>query len=169
VAEKQRTEAGVRRYFSVREHATLKFRRWQQKRGQSKGPLGLGFISDEDLIELMTSFALAEIEREKHITASFPVEAHRAGSPDMAEATKTFSPESQGVIAEAVANDATCYEKAKAKGEPTFTLRAQDMTAPQTILHWMSLNAETLTHTKLASAGAIAAVMRDWPHRKRAD
>jgi hypothetical protein len=167
--QKQRTEAGVRRYHSVREHAKTELRR---KMGGA-----LAFLTEDDLVKMLTDFALDEMAWEKRIMNEATVTAHRVGEDPRvatisAEAEKilgTFREVDRATMASAIAADATCFAKAQAKGEPTFTLRAQDLTAPQTILFWMGLNAETLTHHKLSQAGSIAATMRDWPHRKRAD
>lgn len=46
-----------------------------------------------------------------------------------------------------VDRDAECFRKAKEKGEPTFTLRAQDVTAPAVVNLW--------------------ACMQVWLHRQR--
>jgi len=36
----------------------------------------------------------------------------------------------------------SCFDKAKEKGEPTFTLRSQDLTAPMTVEFWITLQME---------------------------
>ncbi len=94
--------------------------------------------------------------------------------------------------------DRTCFEKAKATGEPTFTLRAQDVTADLSIDFWLIVQQEVrramndgatieeakecVRHThvvpiqppmfrslKIDGAAKIAEAMRVWPDRKVAD
>ncbi len=71
-----------------------------------------------------------------------------------------------------------CYRKAKEKGEPTFTLRAQDFTAPLVIIDWIReqvaqeiapTGAARCSDEKLREAFERALEMRNWPHRKVAD
>lgn len=39
-------------------------------------------------------------------------------------------------------SDQTCFDKARAAGEPTFTLRAQDLLADLAVDFWVSANVE---------------------------
>ena len=66
-------------------------------------------------------------------------------------------------------SDQSCYQKAKAKGERTFTLRAQDESSPKIIAAWIKENIETAPEDKLIEALGAAIEMRQHPHRKRAD
>ena len=65
--------------------------------------------------------------------------------------------------------DQDCFTKAKAKGEQTFTLRAQDRSSPQTIVFWIMQNIETCPPTKLFDALQDAINMRNYKERKNAD
>lgn len=65
--------------------------------------------------------------------------------------------------------DSTSAEKAHRKGERTFTLRAQDKTAPATVCKWITANIETAPADKLREALEDALTMRAWPSRKAAD
>lgn len=66
-------------------------------------------------------------------------------------------------------SDATCYSKAVAKGEDTFTVRSQDYTAPSIVCEWVKQNIYTCPADKLREALERAIKMRDWPSRKTAD
>jgi len=63
------------------------------------------------------------------------------------------------------------FEKARAKGEPTFTLRSQDFSAPAVVDYWANLNMGAMgpTHPKIIQAREIAEKMRRWPGRRQAD
>ena len=67
--------------------------------------------------------------------------------------------------------DYACFVKAKDKGEPTFTLRAQDESAPMVVEFWAETNALRLgpQHPKILQAFAIAEKMKQWPNRRQAD
>lgn len=67
--------------------------------------------------------------------------------------------------------DYACFAKAKEKGEPTFSLRAQDYSAPAVIEYWANLNQDHLgpAHPKIVQARQIAETMRAWPARRPAD
>jgi hypothetical protein len=65
--------------------------------------------------------------------------------------------------------DCSCFQKAKAKGEQTFTLRAQDISSPITICYWILANIQTAPPHKLRCALEDALTMRDHPNRKYAD
>jgi hypothetical protein len=65
--------------------------------------------------------------------------------------------------------DCACFEKAKERGQHTFTLVAQDYTAPEAIIEWIKLNIETAPAEKLRCALEDALVMRDHSSRKHAD
>lgn len=57
--------------------------------------------------------------------------------------------------------DADCYQKARAKGEQTFTVREQDNSAPEVICFWIQRNIRTASKQKLVDALLDAIVMRD--------
>jgi len=67
--------------------------------------------------------------------------------------------------------DFACFVKAKDKGEKTFTIRAQDSSAPEVIEFWAYLNEPALGsgHPKIVGARAMAEQMRAWPGRRQAD
>lgn len=68
-----------------------------------------------------------------------------------------------------MAYKSTCKTLAKvAEDEPIFVLRAQDLTAPDTIMAWIAKNPE-LPKDKLAEALRCAQAMRQWPKRKMPD
>lgn len=56
--------------------------------------------------------------------------------------------------------DVNCYEKARARGQLTFTVVEQDLTAPGTILDWIDRNFETAPIPKLRDAFETALAMR---------
>ncbi len=62
--------------------------------------------------------------------------------------------------AKQMASDNTCYSKAVARGQSTFTLVEQDKTAPKTILRWIELNWDTAPESKLEDAFENALRMR---------
>lgn len=66
-------------------------------------------------------------------------------------------------------SDTTCHAKAKARGQQTFTLVAQDASAVKTIAHWIYLNIETCPAEKLHQAIDDCVAMRDFPNKKNAD
>jgi len=66
-------------------------------------------------------------------------------------------------------SDASCYERARAKGLDTFTLIASDLSSPKTIAYWILENIETAPMHKLVDALQHALVMRATPNRKHAD
>lgn len=63
----------------------------------------------------------------------------------------------------------TCYKKAKETGQKTFTLIAQDRTAPKTICQWIASNIGNASDDKLREALEAALTMRRYPHRRKAD
>lgn len=65
--------------------------------------------------------------------------------------------------------DTQCHAKAKARGEHTFTLVAQDLSAPKTIAFWIGENIETAPEDKLREALEDALIMRKHTSRKHAD
>lgn len=65
--------------------------------------------------------------------------------------------------------DSRCYQKARAKGERTFTVRSQDVTAAVTVAEWIKLNILTAPAAKLREALDDAIAMREWPNQKAAD
>lgn len=56
--------------------------------------------------------------------------------------------------------DQNCYEKAKARGQLTFTVVEQDASAPETILAWIGLNLLTAPIPKLRDAFETMLAMR---------
>lgn len=82
-------------------------------------------------------------------------------------------PESSSPATEPVETDTdyACFVKAKDNGESTFTLRAQDQSAPDVIDFWAAKNALVLgnEHPKIVQARQIAARMRVFPGRRQAD
>ena len=66
-------------------------------------------------------------------------------------------------------SEESCYTKAKALGERTFTLRAQDLTAPSTIGEWIKQNIRTAPREKLIEAIDAAIEMREWHNHKWPD
>jgi hypothetical protein len=166
--QRQRTVEGTERYYQIRERAVEKAQRFISKINNKRGGGLFGVITDKEIAHLLTSFALDEAKLAEDTKWVKDViagpEATKAEDP-LHAAMQADSAETKRVK-EA---DFQCFQKARAKGEPTFTLRAQDMTAPRVILYWMSLNCETLPNPKMADAGRIAFEMRHWPHRKLAD
>lgn len=67
------------------------------------------------------------------------------------------------------AMDKKCFEKAQAKGQQTFTLVEQDLSAPRTICFWIMENIETAPVGKLIDALQDALAMRAASVRKHAD
>ena len=93
--------------------------------------------------------------------------------------------------------DRSCFQKARANGEETFSLRSQDITAPLVIDFWVKVNQKVRAHLrcgltleaavaavrshyfmepevdandkKLARACAIAGKMEKWMNRRLAD
>lgn len=65
--------------------------------------------------------------------------------------------------------DSRCYQKAREKGERTFTVRSQDATAAVTVAEWIKLNILTAPAAKLREALDDAIAMREWPNQKAAD
>jgi hypothetical protein len=65
-------------------------------------------------------------------------------------------------------NDPNSTLNKAADDEPIFILRAQDMTAPQTVLEWMQRNPQ-IGEAKFAEARDCADAMRAWPERRKAD
>lgn len=69
---------------------------------------------------------------------------------------------------QSVAGDLGCFMRARAKGEPTFTLRAQDKSSFAAVVFWI-LNNSGAPVSKLQEALRIADMMREWPDQKEAD
>jgi hypothetical protein len=63
-----------------------------------------------------------------------------------------------------------CFEKARERGQRTFTLVEQDSTAPETIMEWIRLNLRTAPPNKLRDAfeDALYMIASDIP-KKNAD
>lgn len=94
-------------------------------------------------------------------------------------------------------SEVTCFEKAQERGQPTFTLIAQDITADLVVDFWIKAQQKVREHmdagltmtqavkavrsyyflepdvpaddAKLSGACAIAEAMSRWPNRKIAD
>jgi hypothetical protein len=66
-------------------------------------------------------------------------------------------------------NEQQCLEKAKARGDFTFTLVGQDRSSPTVIAEWIKQNIETAPEQKLVEALGKALLMRGTRHRKSAD
>jgi hypothetical protein len=66
-------------------------------------------------------------------------------------------------------SDQECFDKAKQRGDATFTVVGQDFTAPATICEWIKLNIETAPPAKLYAALDRAITMRAQLNRKAAD
>lgn len=60
----------------------------------------------------------------------------------------------------AIKMDKDCYDKAVARGQQTFTVVEQDITAPMVILRWIELNWETAPISKLRDAFEDALCMK---------
>lgn len=69
----------------------------------------------------------------------------------------------------AIQDDQSCYEKAKARGQQTFTLVEQDRSSPKVIAYWILENIETAPPEKLIDAVKDAIAMRGYAYRKSAD
>lgn len=67
-----------------------------------------------------------------------------------------------------MANKTSTLNKADNE-EMLFILRAQDVTAPKVILHWITENFETVSESKLYDAFNCALRMREHKTRKAAD
>ena len=65
--------------------------------------------------------------------------------------------------------DNTCIQKAKARGQMTFTVVEQDATAVETVAEWIKLNARTAPPAKLYEALEFVLAAREFPNQKRAD
>lgn len=103
---------------------------------------------------------------ERRGVASMP--SWSAISPDLRLAWVAAVKKAVESFSELVFADVGCFARAYAKGEPTFTLRAQDQTAAELVLKWIALNPKAPMH-KLEEAFAIARRMQSWPDQKRAD
>lgn len=62
-----------------------------------------------------------------------------------------------------------CFTRARLRGQATFTVVAQDRSAPRIICEWIKENIETCPQGKLFEALARAIEMRDFHFRKSAD
>ena len=65
--------------------------------------------------------------------------------------------------------DTAIHAKAKRRGQETFTLVEQDITAVRTIAHWIELNIETAPEAKLRDALEKCLRMRNWKNKKVPD
>lgn len=66
-------------------------------------------------------------------------------------------------------NDTQCHAKAKARGQRTFTVVEQDISAVKTIAHWIYLNIETSPAEKLRDALESCFKMREFQNKKNPD
>lgn len=57
--------------------------------------------------------------------------------------------------------DDACLDKVK-PGEPIFVLRGRDLSAPELVRLWMTVNQETLADDKAGEALQCAAAMEAW-------
>ena len=69
----------------------------------------------------------------------------------------------------AIRMDAECYKKAVERGQQTFTLVVQDISAPTIICEWIKQNIDHAPAEKLLDALEDAIAMREYPHRKFPD
>lgn len=68
-----------------------------------------------------------------------------------------------------MATKSTCKTLQKvADNEPIFVLRAQDVTAPDTIKFWLRQNPQ-ITDDKWNEAATCAVAMRMWQNKRKAD
>lgn len=65
--------------------------------------------------------------------------------------------------------DSKIYEKARRRGQKTFCLIEQDVTAVLTIAHWICFNIETAPDDKLRDALESCLQWRHYKGRKLAD
>lgn len=75
------------------------------------------------------------------------------------------------IKSEEAQDPASCLSKA-AEDEPIFVLRAQDLTAPDTIRYWMRNAVEhgaVIPPAKFAHAQRMIEQMEAWPKRKLPD
>src|SRR6266851_888373 len=129
MSQRERTVEGVERYYQIRERALARLRR-----------VALVKLTEEDLIKLLTNFALDERRRWEQVP---PTKAEQEATAD-----RVFGTQETKLVG--------CYEKARAKGESVFVLRAQDVTAAHLVREWVGLNAKTCPPEKLADALSIA-------------
>lgn len=66
-------------------------------------------------------------------------------------------------------SDAECFHRAQMRGQSTFTVVAQDRSAPRIVCEWIKENIETCPRAKLFEALSRAIEMRDFHFRKTAD
>lgn len=72
------------------------------------------------------------------------------------------------IVLDSNESDNCCFHKAHKKGEPTFTLRAQDLSSDGLVREWVHRNPQLPEHRK-QEALHKAELMHRWPHRKAAD
>lgn len=66
-------------------------------------------------------------------------------------------------------SDGLCFQKARRRGQSTFTLVEQDYSSPYVICEWIKQNIETCPAGKLRQALEDALRMRTFSNRKHAD
>lgn len=100
------------------------------------------------------------------------VEIAAAVDPDrqaVIEQALRASVEGHGImILDSNESDNCCFHKAYLKGEPTFTLRAQDITAEKAILYWLQMNPQ-LSEERRREALQKVHLMEAWPTRRLPD
>lgn len=65
--------------------------------------------------------------------------------------------------------DTAIHARAKKRGQETFTVVEQDITAVQTIAYWIMLNIEQAPEAKLRDALEKCLRMRNWKNKKVPD
>ena len=142
MSQRERTVEGIERYYQTREKATELARHVANRK-----------FTEVELRDLLTGFALDERRRWEQVPPT--------GAEQEATANRVFETTQD--------TDYQCFTKARAKGEPIFTLRAQDMTAADLVREWVRRNARTCRPEKLADALSIAQAMDRWSSKKEAD
>lgn len=66
-------------------------------------------------------------------------------------------------------DDHGCFMRALRTGEPTFTLRAQDVTSTLLVAEWLAENRQQLSPERRQQTLDRIAAMDTWPTKKRAD
>lgn len=106
-------------------------------------------------------FKMKEIGEHRIILT--PLEPMTAGERQREE----FNAENQREKAKIM--DGDCYNRAKKRGDQTFTLVGQDVSSPQTICFWIMMNIESIPAAKAIDALKDALAMRDLTNRKHPD
>jgi hypothetical protein len=93
--------------------------------------------------------------------------AHRS-TQNMADSIRSTLTAHGFVLLDTKQSDNQCFLKALAEREPTFTLRAQDLSAPSIVRFWAAENSQ-LSPVRLKEALRKAELMESWPNRRLAD